>query len=305
MLDIKRLRLLAELSRRGTIAAVASALNLSPSAVSQQLAQLERETGVLLLRKQGRTLTLLEPAKQLVRAAEQMLHDLEAAEAALHATQQELTGSLRLAVFQTALLALVPAALLRLQRQHPKLRIEVVQHEPETGLSETAARAFDLVVAEQYPGHAAAHFSGLDRVSLLQDRIRLALPLTPEFAHVTEITAAAELPWVMEPRGAASRHWAEQACRLAGFEPDIRFETADLQAHVRLIETGNAVALLPGLVRVNAAHQMRLVDLPGDPRRQIFTATRRGAVRHPAIQAVRAELQEQSAQIMHQLQQQK
>lgn len=298
MLEMKRLRLLWELSARGTVAAVAEALNYSPSAVSQQLALLEREAGVPLMRKVGRTLDLTAAGLTLVSETEALLAGLEKAEAALHRSHAEVAGTVRLSVFQTALLAMLPAALKQLRAEHPRLRVEMVQHEPETALHDTWARGFDLVVAEQYPGHAAAHFVGLDREPLASDPIRLALPLEgagdAAFDHATSLADAAELPWVMEPRGAASRHWAEQACRSAGFEPDVRYETADLQAHVRLIETGNAVALLPGLVHIGAAHRLRLVELPGQPQRQVFTAARIASAEHPALIAVRQALQHEA-----------
>lgn len=294
MLEMKRLRLLWELSARGTVAAVAEALNYSPSAVSQQLALLEREAGVPLLRKVGRTLELTAAGVALVAETEALLAGLERAESALHRGHDEVTGTLRLSVFQTALLAMLPSTLRRLREEHPNLRVEMVQHEPETALHETWARGFDLVVAEQYPGHAAAHFAGLDREPLTRDAIRLALPLRgagdAAFDRVERLGDAADLPWVMEPHGAASRHWAEQACRSAGFEPDVRYETADLQAHVRLIETGNAVALLPGLVHVDASHRLRLVDLPGSPQREVFTAARVSSTGHPGLLAVREAL---------------
>src|SRR5690606_3231181 len=149
-------------------------------------------------------------------------------------------------------------------------------------------------IAEQYPGHAAAHFAGLDREPLTSDPIRLALPVTGVsdfgFDRVRCLADAAELPWVMEPHGAASRHWAEQACRSAGFEPAVRFETADLQAHVSLIESGNAVALLPGLMHRSAEHRLRFVSLEGDPHRTVFTAARAASGGHPAVVAVRQAL---------------
>jgi DNA-binding transcriptional LysR family regulator len=94
----------------------------------------------------------------------------------------------------------------------------------------------------------------------------------------------------MEPRGAASRHWAEQACRSAGFEPDVRFETADLQAQIRLIESGNAVALMPDLVWTGRGTTARLLDLPGNPRRTVFTSVRRSSAQRPAILAAREML---------------
>lgn len=291
---MKRLRLLWELDVRGTVAAVAEALSYSPSAISQQLALLEREAGVPLLRRVGRTLELTPAAHALVAETHELLAGLERAEAALHRAHAEVSGTVRLAVFQTAMLALMPQVLERLHRTHPALRVEMVQHEPAAGLEETWARGFDLVVAEQYPGHAAPHFAGLDRQPLLADRISFAAPEIgvgdPEFARVHSLADAAALPWVMEPEGAASRHWALQTCRSAGFEPDIRYETADLQAHVRLVETGNAVALLPGLVHSGAALRMRRIDLAGEPQRTVFTAARAAAFGYPALEAVRDAL---------------
>ncbi|MBK0420763.1 LysR family transcriptional regulator [Leucobacter sp. CSA2] len=294
MLDMKRLRLLWELNARGTIVAVAEALSYTPSAVSQQLAQLEREAGVPLLLKSGRTLELTPAAEALVAETEELLAGLERAEAALHLAHAEVSGTVRMAVFQTALLALLPQALERLRETHPHLRIEVVQHEPAAGLKETWARGFDLVVAEQYPGHAAPHFQGLDREPLTRDPLMLGVPRLGTsdgiFDGIESLADAAELPWVLEPVGAASRHWTLEACRSAGFEPDIRFETADLQAHLRLIESGNAVALLPGLVHYRGAPEVRLIPLPGDPHRTVFTAARESAGSRPALAAVRAAL---------------
>lgn len=293
MLEMRRLRLLWELHARGTIAAVADALNFSPSAVSQQLAVLERETGVELVRKSGRSLELTPAGHALAADAEELIAGLERTEARLRQGFPEASGRVRLAVFQTAVLAIMPQVLRRLRHDSPELRVEMVQHEPEQAMHETWARGFDLVVAEQYPGHAAPHFTGLDRTPLISDPIQLALPATgvaPEFDRVATLADARDLPWVMEPRGAASRHWAAQACRVAGFEPDVRYETADLQAHVQLIESGNAVALLPGLVHYGRVASVRLVDLEGRPHRTVFTAAREASRSHPALTAVRNTL---------------
>lgn len=291
MLEMKRLRLLWELSARGTVAAVAEALNYSPSAVSQQLGILEREAGVELMRKVGRTLELTAAGEALAASTSELLDGLDRAEAALERTRDEVTGTVRIAVFQTAMLSLIPGAVRRLREQYPALRVSVVQAEPGAALQETWARGFDLVVGEQYPGHAAEHFAGLDRQPLTSDEIRLALPPTgagEPFDSARTLADLADVPWVMEPRGTATRHWAEQACRSAGFEPDVRFETADLQAHMRLIETGTAVALLPGLV--GGEGRVRFEKLPDHPHRQIFTAARASRGDHPAILAVRESL---------------
>lgn len=287
MLDVRRLRMLRELAIRGTLAEVASALNQSPSSVSQQLAQLEREVGVELLRKVGRRVHLTPQAELLVDHTAAVLERLELAESELAQSYTTATGVVRLAVFQSAALALMPRVLTLLAHEHPQLRVEMTQREPETALTETWARDFDVVIAEQYPGHAAPRHPELDRVHLTGDAISLAVPPA---SPIRDIADAAASPWVMEPRGAASRHWAEQACRQAGFEPDVRFETADLQAHIRLIESGNAVALLPDLVWTERSRSVTLLPLKGDPHRTIFTAARRATVRSPGIVAVRDAL---------------
>jgi DNA-binding transcriptional LysR family regulator len=278
MLEIRRLVLLRELAVRGTLAAVAEALNFSPSAVSQQLSLLEKETGMTLLRKAGRRVQLTPQAEVLVQSAGDVLDTLERAEAALQASLTRVSGKVRVAVFQSAALALMPATLREMATQYPDVRVEMVQREPEEALRETWARDFDMVIAEQYPAHAAPHHPGLDRRALTTDAIRLALPSAETALH---------------PVG--SRHFAEQLCRATGFEPDVRYETADLQAHIRLVESGNAVALIPDLVWAGRSPSCRLLDLPDLPRRTIFTAQRLAGSASPAARAFRETLEAAAA----------
>ena len=297
MLDVRRLRLLRELKIRGTLAEVADALQYSPSSVSQQLALLEKEAGVQLLRKTGRRVQLTPQAEVLVESAAEVLDTLERAEARLQASVTRVSGRVRVAVFQSAALALMPATLRAMAERFPDVRVEMVQREPEEALRETWARDFDMVIAEQYPAHAAAHHPGLDRRPLTTDAIRLALPAEHAALHpVASLDEARGMPWVMEPRGTASRHFAEQLCRASGFEPDVRYETADLQAHIRLVESGNAVALIPDLVWAGRDTSGRLLDLPDGPRRTIFTAQRLPGAAAPAARAFRETLESTAAE---------
>lgn len=292
MLDLRRLRLLREVKLRGTLADVAQALNYSPSAVSQQLTLLEKEVGVPLLRKTGRRVVLTPQAEILVEHTSTVLELLEQAESEVTTSLGKPAGLIRLAVFQSAALALIPDALTLIKQEYPEIRLEVTQQEPESALHSTWTRDFDLVIAEQYPGHAAPRHPELDRVDLTTDPIRLGVSRrVAQQQNISHIHDTAHLPWVMEPRGTASRHWAEQACRQAGFEPDVQFETADIQAHIRLVESGNAVALLTGLAWVGRKETVKLIDLPDNPRRTIFTAARRASVSSPAIVACRQVLQ--------------
>ncbi len=287
VLDVRRLRLLHQLQLRGTISAVATALSYTPSSVSQQLALLEAEAGVPLLEKSGRRVRLTPQAEVLVRHTSALIERLELMEAELDQSLTAVTGTVRLAVFQSAALGLIPQALTILSEEYPQLRVEVTQREPEHALFETWTREFDLVIAEQYPAHAAPLQPELDRLPLCEDELRLGVPST---LAATRLIDAKNSPWVMEPRGTASRHFSEQLCRQAGFEPDVRFETADLQAHIRLIESGHAVAVLPDLVWAGREPSVRLLALEGHPARTVFTSAREASATRPGILACRDAL---------------
>lgn len=283
MFDPVHLRTLLEFSARGTITATADALGYTPSAVSQQLAALQREAGTPLTRRAGRVLLLTAAGTALVQSAAAVLDSIEVAHARVDATRSDTHGTVRIAIFQSAALALLPTVLDELAENAPALRVEVTQVEPAQALQDTWAREYDLVVAEEYPHHSAPHYSGLVRHTLVQDRI--ALCLSNERQEAT-VTACAKLPWVMEPHGTASRHYAEQACRVAGFEPDVRFETADLQAQLALIEAGHAVAFIPALMLQGAPRQVRVIPGQTEDRRTVFAAVRAASRQEPGVQAV-------------------
>lgn len=289
MLDVTRLILLRELHMRGSMNAVARALNFSASAISQQIAQLEREAGSPLIRHVGRGVQLTPQALVLVEAAAELANTLERAETNLQRFHETVRGTVRIAVFQSAALALIPTVLHELSVHFPAVRLEMVQKEPAEALQGAWSREFDLVIAEEYPAHSAPWLPGLHRATLTSDIISLAVPAD---SPITNLLDAASSAWVMEPVGIASRHYAEQTCRRAGFEPDVRFETADLQAHIRLVESGNAVALLPGLLWRGRPSECRFIDLAGHPRRHVFMVTRESGALSPAVNAVQRILLE-------------
>lgn len=300
MLDVNRLRMLVELSRRGTLSAVADALSYSKATVSQQLSALEREVGAPLLRRVGRGVQFTPQGNVLVAEAIGILDQLEHAQVAVAESLTEVTGTVRIAVFQTAAHALLPPALLALQAQHPALRVDVTERDPETSLVGVASREFDLMLAEQYPGRTRPINADLDRVVLTHDAIALAR--RPGARSETDAAAALwstrDEPWVLEPPGTASRAWAEQLCRTAGFEPDVHFEVADLTTHIRLIRAGLAVGLLPELVWAGDPPTVDLVPLPDAPRREIFSSARRVSAAAPSIRAVRRALADAASVIL-------
>ena len=217
---------------------------------------------------------------------------MERAEAALAHSLNETAGTLRVAAFQTAVLGLVPHALIQLEQQHPGLRIEATELEPEAALPALIAGEFDIVLGEEYPGHPLPRPRETERHDLLTDELRLVTPAGWSERSLPEL---ASRPFVMEPVGTTAREWATAVCRQAGFEPDDRYTSTDLQIHLRLVERGLAAALLPDLSGVRDRHDVVAHRLPGRPKRQIFATVRRGATSQPKIQAFTAAIKAQES----------
>src|SRR3712207_8536285 len=178
MLDLRKLLLLRELHARGTVAAVAEALAYTPSAVSQQLAQLQREAGVPLTERVGRRLRLTDAGLRLVDHADVRLARVEAAEAELQEAVGAVHGRIRLASLQTPLLSLVPPAIELLAARHPDVRVELYEMEPEQSLPALALGEFDAAIAEEYDDVPRPRTPALAREVLLRDGIVVVLPRT-------------------------------------------------------------------------------------------------------------------------------
>lgn len=286
MWDLHRLRLLHELHRRGTVTAVADTLRYSPSTVSAQLAKLEIEVGVRLIEPDGRRLRLTPHGVRVAEHAAQVI-DLEEHLHGELITEQPVAETVRIATLETTGRALLPRALTRLAETHAHLRVEAAVVPPEAGLDELESRGYDIAIAEQYPGYTRAHRTHLDRVTLGTEALRLAVPTD---AGITELAQARDVAWVMEPTGTAARGWAIQKCREAGFEPDIRFDSADLEIHVHLVQAGHAVSVLPDLVWSHRVEGISVVDLAAPAERELFTSVRLAAATRPAVHAVRTAL---------------
>nr|WP_107450961.1 LysR family transcriptional regulator [Streptomyces sp. RTd22] len=277
--NLRRLVVLRELKHRGTLAAVASAMSYSPSAVSQQLTLLESEVGAPLLEREGRGVRLTPQAEILVARTEKALRELERAEAEIAASLRETSGTIKVAAFQTAMLALVPVALTWLRENHPRIRVEATQAEPDTSLPGLLTRDFDLVIDETFAGHARpARASEFEHHPLCEDPMRLATP-----APVSSLADLAERPWVMEPVGTPARAWATGMCHAAGFEPDVVYVSADMLVHARLVEEGHAVAFLPDMLWFDRTPGLLLVG-SADHTRTVLATVRAGSGEHPLIQ---------------------
>lgn len=290
MLSLHRMFLLAQLHRSGTMSAVAKAQSMSPSAVSQQLAQLERETKVSLLKNAGRGVALTDAGVQLARRAQEMLALSEAAQAELTAARGDTAGVLRIASFQTPMIALAPVAVSVLEQRHPRLRAEIDQREVDAAYEGLLAHHFDVILGEDYPGGAQVVRSGTDREGLLRDPLLLVLPPHGPWSDPAALSDLAHVPWALDPEDTRTGTWARTFLRAEGIEPWVRFDTPDPLLQVHLVRSGHAVAFLPGLIAAEHLGGTRPVRLPGDPHRSLYTAARSGARGHPALRAFREAL---------------
>jgi DNA-binding transcriptional LysR family regulator len=299
MLALHRLRLLHELHARGTIAAVAEALRFTPSAVSQQLAALEREAGVRLLEPAGRGVRLTDAALVLVGHAGALLERAERAEADLAAASGRVAGRARIASFQSAALRLALPALEELGRDAPELRCELVEAEPEQSLPALALGDVDLVLGDEWAHQPLARPVGIDREDLLRDPVLVVLPAGHPAAQLGAVPLAelAGDAWASGQPGAGWVAMTERACRELGrFDPDVRHRANDSVTCLALVAHGHAVALLPRLVCPEDDPRVAVRAIAGaDVDRTIFAATRAADSARPSIRALLAAVRAAAA----------
>jgi DNA-binding transcriptional LysR family regulator len=280
MLNVRRLRLFCDLSRLGTIAAVAQANAYTASAVSQQLSALEREAGVALLERTGRGVTLTAAGQVLAEHAEVVLAALEQTSAALAALATGLTGPLRIGAFPTAVRTLLPAALVSLGRQHPGLELMVTELDPVDVPSALRERRLDVGLVHDYDVVPVEPDPGLDSAPLLDETVFLAAPAGEPVGSLHDVRDAA---WIVAGPGTLCHTATLQVCRAAGFTPRARHHADDFATVLALVAAGQGVSLVPELAAARPPVGVRLIALPTRRRNRI--AYRKGAAGHPAVAA--------------------
>jgi DNA-binding transcriptional LysR family regulator len=299
MMDLHRLRLLREVHGRGTVHGAARALGYSPSAISQQLAVLEREAGTPLLERVGRNVRLTAAGQVLVRHATTLLDGVEAAEAELAAVAAgRVAGVVRIGAFQSAFIRVVAPAIRSLAATHPDIRVEAAELEVEQAAPALRLQQLDVMVGDEYDGQPRAVHTDLVREHLLREHIRVVLPEDHPSAAADRVPIAdlADLPWAACQPGTGHREMHVRVCReLGGFEPDLRYSSDDFLILLELVRTTGAGALLPDLVIGHGAPGVA-VRLPaeGAVGRAVFLLTRR--TRTPAVAAVADALTEAAGQ---------
>jgi DNA-binding transcriptional LysR family regulator len=283
MLDVRRLRLLRDLARLGTIAAVAQAHAYTPSAVSQQLAALQRQAGVRLLERSGRRVALTPAGAALVRHTETVLAALEEATATLAAARAGLHGVVRIGAFPTAVRTLLPAALVALGRDHPALDLLVTELDPAAMPDALRDRRLDVALLHDYDMVPVEPDPALDSVPLVEETVFLAVPFAEPPTAVEPIVGARSADWIAGSPGTLCHTVTLRACQAAGFSPRVRHHADDFTAVLALVAAGQGVALVPRLGAETPPPEVRLIPLA--TRRRTRIAFRRGTGAHPAVAA--------------------
>ncbi|MFI5842155.1 LysR family transcriptional regulator [Catenuloplanes sp. NPDC051500] len=283
MLDPTRLKLLSELARRGTMIAVGEACAMSSSAVSQQLATLEREAGVRLFARAGRRVRLTAEGERLVRHAHTILHAMEVAEEDLRAAATP-RGPLRVACFGTAAAARLLPAIGAAQLRHPDLRVVVHELEPREALAALADGGCDVAITFTYNVIPEDPPPGTTRLALGTEPILLALP------EDGDATRMHEQAWIGGSAGTTDHELLDRVCALAGFRPNVVHTADDYALVLRMVRAGLGVALVPELVATvtDVPPGVALRTLPGPPITRTTHALTRTAT--PAVRALLALL---------------
>lgn len=297
-MTFQHLRLLREVANRGTIAAAAAALGYTPSAVSQQLAGLERSTGVAVLERVGRNVRLTDAGRELVRHADDLLARMEAAQVAVERVNSEVRGELELSVYESVASTLLAPVLAKLKQRHPDLLLRTRQVDPDDAIESVATGDLDLAFTIDYDHAPAAPRKDVVRRSVLEDEFFVIVPeADPVAGPVVALGDLGDRPFIASPRGWSCGRCVLIACRNAGFEPDVVHQLDDYPTALRLVAADQGVALVPMLGLINPPDGLRVVALETPISRQIQLAFRSTSADRPAILAVLAAVDDVVAEL--------
>jgi len=287
-LDFFRLRTLRELSRRETMAAVADALGISSSAVSQQIAQLEDEVGITLVERRGRGVTLTPAGQRLVVHADRIFAVVEEAKTDIAELQNIVAGDLRIAAQPSAASSFIPAAMRQLATDHPYLDIVLTTMGPAEGVAALRAWQADIVVSDDIAFDPRTLEGTADTLFLCRDQLHVLLPVGHrlEGEPVIELGQLKDERWTLVAAASPYSIAIRQACRDLGFDPVMSGFSDSFEVIFALVEAGCSISVMPGLALRDFGGALVVKPLAPAVYRGIHAITRRGEGRNPKIAAV-------------------
>jgi DNA-binding transcriptional LysR family regulator len=295
VLNLERLRVLQAVARHGSVTAAAAELHVTTSAVSQQLARLERESGTTLIERSGRGIRLTDSAVLLAGHAQAILSMAEQAQADVDAQAGAVAGRLKLACLPTAARGLAAPALAHLAAAHPALRVELAEADSSESVPALVQGEVDLVIAHDWSNAPLVAPDGLTRALLLEDRADIAVPAAHPLAsqagdHAVELDQLGQGPWICGSPGMSCHDWLTFTLRSAHREPVVAHTADEYATQLALVAAGLGIAVMPRLGRGQVPDGVRMIAVRPALRRNIFALWRTTAARRPAISAVVAAL---------------
>jgi DNA-binding transcriptional LysR family regulator len=292
MLDLRRLAMLREFAARGSIARTAEALGYTASAVSQQLAALEREADAPLLDRTARSAGLTDTGRRLAAHAERILAMVEEAEADLSARAAEPSGRVVVTAFPSAAVAFAPA-LARSLRAHRHLALLLRQTDPDEGLRLVRSGDVEVAIVDDWTGRLADDLepSVLSCFRLVRDPLVLVLPRGHEAAHPdvpVDLRALRDESWLAAPVGEPSREATDRLLAAVGVAPPVPSEFEGLGTVVNLVARGLGIAIMPRLAVGGSERRIVVRDLPAglDLSRDVYAVARTASLRRPSVAVI-------------------
>jgi DNA-binding transcriptional LysR family regulator len=299
MLDVRRMRVLREVAAQGSFSAAADALAYTQSAVSQQIAALDREAGIRLVDRNARGVRLTDAGRALVDHADAILARLADAEAELEAIAGLRGGRVRLASFPSAGATIMPEAIARFRERHPGVELTLEPAEPEPSLMKLRTGEVDVAL-DITAGYRTTGDDAIERVHLLDDPMYVALPKGHPLARKRNLKLAelAEESWILGSTGSCpDTSIFLRSCQLAGFEPRVAFNSDDYFAIQGFVAAGMGASLIPDLALISVRDDIVVRSLGARPPvRVIWAATVRDSYCSPAKQAMLDVLAEVGAE---------
>jgi DNA-binding transcriptional LysR family regulator len=299
MLDVRRMRVLREVALRGSFSAAAESLAYTQSAVSQQIAALEREAGTRLVERNARGVRLTDAGRVLVEHAEAILARLADAEAELEAIAGLRGGRLRLASFASAGATIMPEAIARFRERYPGVELTLEPVEPEPSVAKLRAGEADLVL-DLTVGFRTPGDDGIERMHVLDDPMYVTLPARHPLARKRNLKLEdlADEHWILGAIGSCpDTSIFLRSCQLAGFEPNITFNSDDYFAIQGFVAAGMGASFIPDLALISVRDDIVVRSIgPRPPFRVIWAATLAESYRSPAKEAMLEILAEVGAE---------
>jgi DNA-binding transcriptional LysR family regulator len=289
MLDLAALRSLEAVQEHGSVVAAAQALGFTPSAVSQQIKRLERQSGVALLERVGRGVILSGPGRILVEQGARIAAELERLETDLHAHAGEVTGDLALVGFSTAMRGLIGPVAADLMAAHPALRIRLRELEPWDAVDDVASGRADVALVHRWGDVVLEIPEHLDRRTVHHDEAEVILRDDHPLAGRDRVTPTdlADERWIATSEDTICRQWLSRMYDGTGRLPRIEHVAMEFASHLALVSAGLGIALVPRLGRGQLPPNTVAVRVHAPvPERESIVLWRRSQGRSPAVRAV-------------------